>query len=163
MFQLRDHQATLAHMSTYSEKHGEDIVHGIALKLETSVTADNLSMFDRGLPGLLFSNGAPRYPEINSVRWDRELFGALVTIDADDLLGERTLSFVAVVDKFDIEPLPANAASITLRVKIKPEPEEVACLYELQQQDVMLTIEPASTSGKKPKTPNLDLVDKAIA
>jgi hypothetical protein len=69
------------------------------------------------------------------------------------------MTLEATVDNFKIDPLAGNAAAITLRVKVKPDPDDVAVLYQLQDSDVQLTITPPNAHAT-PKT-RPDLADQA--
>jgi hypothetical protein len=149
MISLSNQTATLEHMTPYAEKHGEDSVNGLALKLSVDVPMARLDDFKPGLVGALYTSGGLRFSDLGPLKWTRELVGATVRIDADDLLGERVLVFGgATVDKFVLSPKEGGTVEIVLRVKIKPEPEQVAVIYELQHKDVLLTIDPAKASDQ---------------
>ena len=145
MFSLDAHLATLAHLNTFTEKHGDEPVNGIALKMEVMAHAEVVDGLDKNLQPFMFTkNKELKFPDIGPIRWMRELVGAGVTIDGDDLLGERHVTFSdATVDKFSIEPQIGGTVHITMRVKCKPDAEEMATLYELLGKEIRLTVSPA--------------------
>lgn len=159
MFALTDHIATFKHFSNYTEKHGKEEVNGLALKFETAVPAAQLEQFAAGLLGSIYAANGLRFPRMGPLSWTTELVGATVTIDGDDLFGDRKLEFAgAKVDKFVLKPLEGGSVQVTLRAKVQPEPDQVATLFELQHKDVQLTIDPAKASEQS-RDP--DLVDEA--
>lgn len=159
MFELSEQPAKLARMTTFAEKHGDDHVNGIALKLETTVARKKLDLFAQGLAAMLYHGDGLRYPPLGPLSWDRELVGARVVIDDEDLLGERKVECSdAVVDKFVLSPAEGGSIAVSMRIKIKPTSSQVATLYELEHGDVTLTIDPASASEES-RDP--DLVDEA--
>lgn len=144
MLTLTEATATLEHMNTYAEKAGDETVNAIALKISTTRPMAVLDQFAQGLVGALYQKEGLRFPSCGPLKWKRELVGASVTIDSEDLLGERCVEFKdAVVDKFQLEPLEGGSVNVTMRVKVKPDPDQVAVLYQLQHTEVLLTIDPA--------------------
>lgn len=147
MFQLTDHAATLDNFSNYAERHGEDLVNGVALKFSTTIPMAGLDAFKPGLVGALYTSGGLRFPDLGPLKWKRALIGASVSLDANDLLGARVLSFkLATVDKFELTPLDGGSVEVVFRVKVKPTPDEVALIYQMQHQELMITIDPATAS-----------------
>ncbi len=150
MFSLEKQRSKFEHMSTFTEKHGEDDVNGLAIKLSTAVPHARLDDFDPGLATAIYRGLSRRFAGLGPLRWERELVGAHVQIDGDDLLGKRRVTFEeAIVDKFVIEPLDGGSMNVTMRAKVKPTPEQVAILYQLQHTDVHLTIDPAGEGDEK--------------
>lgn len=159
MLSLSDHVTTFRHFSNYSEKRGKkDEVHGVALQFSTTVAADVLDLIEQGFAAVLFSNDAPRFPYMDPIASKRELIGASITLRDEDLFGKRRLTFgSARVDRFVIKPNEGRSAALGFRVLVKPEPDDVAMLFQLQHRDIRVTLDPAKASERT--TP--DLVDKA--
>lgn len=146
MFKLGAQRATLEHVSFYPERHGSDeVVTGTALKVSVAMPSTVLDLFAAGLRDVIFSQGTSlRFPEMGAVKWDAE-HGAKIVIDDDDLLGERHVAFTdATVDKFQLAPLEGGTVEVTLRVKCKPEAEQMSILYLLLNKEVLLTVDPIS-------------------
>ncbi|MBX3704012.1 MAG: hypothetical protein KF822_09580 [Steroidobacteraceae bacterium] len=144
MFALTDTAADFEHMNTYAEKHGEETVNGLALKFGVVQPMVALDAFAPGLLSSVYQKDGLRFPDLGPLRWKRELVGATVSIESDDLLGERNVQFdLATVDKFVLEAQEGGSVAISFRVKVKPTPEQVAVLYQLQHTEVTLTIDPA--------------------
>ena len=123
------------------------------VEIDSSATPDELADIGRGIAegkGLCLTchtigkSGSLRFPDLGPLRWKRELVGAQIIIESDDLLGERNVQFdLATVDKFVLEPKEGGSVAITFRVKVKPTPAQVAVLYQLQHTEVTLTVDPA--------------------
>jgi len=113
-----------------------------------------LATLHPGLEATLFRLNDPdlalAYPEIESIGWKRSLMGATVDISNESLFGEKDIHLTACeVDKIVIAAQTGGSVGITVRVKASPDADDVGRIYELQQQDVLLTITP-SRGGPAP-------------
>lgn len=147
MLQLINQTATLENFANYAERHGEDHVNGVALKFSTYVPMAFLNSLAPGLTQAVYTSGGLRFSDLGPLKWKRALVGASVTLDANDLLGARVLNFeLATVDKIELDPKDGGSVQMTFRVKVKPTPDDVALIYQMQHQDLLITINPASAS-----------------
>ena len=165
MFRTHDTPATLANLTAYSEKRGDETVSGLALKMVLDLPAGILDSFRPKLTEAFFRLDSRdievRFPEIEGIRWGREIMGARVLIGYEDLLGSEPVELPgAIVDHFRFAPKNGGTVEVTLRIKVKPDGAVVGRLYEWLQKEVQLTIEPpTSAAADQPD----DLVSKAEA
>lgn len=164
MIQLHQHAATLLHLNVYTEKHGEDSQSGVALKFQVMMPMATLDAFAQGLVGAVYQKDGLRFPDLGPMKWKRELVGAKVSVDGDDLLGERKVAFdLATVDKFTLTPLNGGTVDITMRVKCKPDADQMGVLYQMLNKEVQLTVDPAKAEdqpAKDERQPELEGVEE---
>ena len=147
MFSTQRTTATLAHFNPYSEKHGEDSVSGMALKLVMMLPCAVLDGFRPKLTETFFrldkKDIEVKFPEIEEIRWAREIVGAKVLIGYEDLFDSAPIELnAATVDHFRFGPKNGGSVEVTVRVKCKPEGAAVGRLFEWLNKEVLLTIEP---------------------
>ena len=70
---LENQTATLKHLNFRKEKHGEEKVSSVDLKLSMLTGAAVLERFDPGLEKFLFSNAQIRFPLMKPVEWENEI------------------------------------------------------------------------------------------
>ena len=168
MFHTTAEPAELQALTTYSEKHGEERVSGLALKLSITQPNTVLDLFDPQLRAAFYrpndvlsaqtdepqaDTPTPvlRFAALGGIRWTKQIAGAVVEIAADDLLGESRVRVTeAVVDSFAFNMLEGGSVETTLRVKCKPDPEDVGALYERLRQTVLVTITPPEHATYEP-------------
>ena len=168
MFHTTAEPAELQALTTYSEKHGEERVSGLALKLSITQPNTVLDLFDPQLRAAFYrpndvlsaqtdepqaDTPTPvlRFAALGGIRWTKQITGAVVEIAADDLLGESRVRVTeATVDSFAFNMLEGGSVETTLRVKCKPDPEDVGALYERLRQTVLVTITPPEHATYEP-------------
>lgn len=168
MFHTTAEPAELQALTTYSEKHGDERVSGLALKLSITQPNTVLDLFDPQLRAAFYrpndvlsaqgdepqaDTPTPvlRFASLGGVRWTRQITGAVIEIAADDLLGESRVRVTeAIVDSFAFNMLEGGSVETTLRVKCKPDPEDVGTLYERLRQTVLVTITPPEHATYEP-------------
>ena len=168
MFHTTAEPAELQALTTYSEKHGEERVSGLALKLSITQPNTVLDLFDPQLRAAFYrpndvlsaqtdepqaDTPTPvlRFAALSGIRWTKQITGAVVEIAADDLLGESRVRVTeATVDSFAFNMLEGGSVETTLRVKCKPDPEDVGALYERLRQTVLVTITPPEHATYEP-------------
>ena len=160
MFHTDREPAELQALTTYSEKHGEERESGLALKLSVTMSNTVLDLFDpqlrpafyRANDGISAQTDQPqadtptpvlKMPPLTGHRWSKQITGAVVEISGDDLLGASNVRVTeATVDNFAFNMLEGGSVETTLRIKCKPDPEDVGALYERLRQTVLVTIRP---------------------
>jgi hypothetical protein len=163
MFELTRATATLAHFNARSEIHGEDKKPAADLKLTMTGNNELLALIDENLRRVLFApkpaanadqlfeEDPPltelRFPYLGTLKWARECVGRDVEIEwgIDDTSAIRLAS--CTVDHFVIDPEQGGAVQITFRVRCYPTAEDAGKLFELQQREVTITVEPASQTA----------------
>jgi len=156
MFQLTDHTATLAKLTTRTEKHGDDDVPAASLRLRVAVASSLLDMFNPALKktfyckprvgdqqSIPFDKGddltAIAIPEIKHVGWDAEYPGYSLEIGVGLEASEPVHLGDVTLSKFAFEFSVAGT----------PDGEQVARLYEWQGQELQLTLTPPSAAQQK--------------
>ncbi len=163
MFQLTDHAATLAKLTTRTEKHGDDDVPAASLRLRVAVASALLDMFNPALKktfyckprvgdqqSIPFEKGDDRtaiaIPEIKHVGWDAEYPGYSLEIGVGLESSEPVHLSDVTLSKFGFEFIEGGSAVIEFSVAGTPDGEQVARLYEWQGQDLQLTLTPPKAS-----------------
>lgn len=148
------------HMSFHDEKHGDETVQAIALKLAFDAPNTLLDSFAPGLCASLYRAAEPgdaqelfdgehkphlRYPKMPTFRWEEEMIGRRVVVGFG-ISEDSAIRFEeATVDKFSFALKEGGSVTVTFRVKARPSAEQVAKLFELKGHDVDLTVEPGET------------------
>jgi len=166
MFQLTDHMATLAKLTTRTEKHGDDDVPAASLRLKVAVASSLLDMFNPALKKTFyckprvgdqqripFENGDDRtaiaIPEIKHVGWDAEYPGYGLAIGVGLEASDPVRLSDVTLSKFAFEFIDGGSAVIEFSVAGTPDGEQVARLYEWQGQELQLTLEPPKSAQQK--------------
>lgn len=168
MFHTDREPAELQALTTYSEKHGDERESGLALKLSITMPNTVLDLFDPQLRAAFYrandtisaqtdepqaDTPTPvlRFSALAGLRWTRQIAGAVVEIGAEDLLGKSQVRVTeATVDNFAFNLLEGGSVETTLRIKCKPDPEDVGALYERLRQTVLVTIRPPEHAQYEP-------------
>lgn len=150
---LEAEDATLAHMNTGTEKHGDEESGRVDLKLKLSTSgkvldqlmsrnSDKADIFDDEKGSLVDHvfdrDGRPRMHHVTEITLDTEFEKHIVTLNNDN--GMRLTD--TKVNKFRVVPIGGGQVELTLRVQCHPTPEQVATLYEWQKKVIVLDIEP---------------------
>lgn len=163
MFTLSDQTCTLAHFNVRTELHGEDRKPAADLKCVLKGPNSLLELFDPELREAIYKSpparGADelfeaepplnvlRFPSLGAIRWDKPEVGRDVVIEwgIDD---ESAMRFaLATVDHFRIVAKQGGTIELTFRVRCYPTAEDAGKLFELQQQELTITVkEPAQGS-----------------
>lgn len=152
MFNVQAVPAILSNLTAYSEKHGEDNVSGLALKLEMTLPSSILDALSPHLRPRFYRidlKDMPLvFPELESISWKRDLIGARVSIGYDDLFNSAPVELTdTTVDKIRLALLSGGSVEVTVRIKTKPDAMSVGRLYEWLQKEVQLTIEPPTAEA----------------
>lgn len=156
-FFLNRARAKVVHLNVRAERHGNDEVTCIDVKIETNLAATALSMFDEALRPLLFwksgdpldladaTNDAPnlRFPDLAPLKWKRDLVGAGATVHYG--IDDRSAIVLdgAVVTDFELAPKEGGTVVVTFKVKAKrPSETAIGRLGLLVKREVDVTIAP---------------------
>lgn len=166
MFQLTDHTATLAKLTTRTEKHGDDDVPAASLRLKVAVASSLLDMFNPAIKktfyckprvgdqqSIPFDKGDDRtaiaIPEIKSIGWDAEYPGYALAIGVGLESSEPVSLKDVTLSKFNFDFIEGGSAVIEFSVAGTPDGEQVARLYEWQGQDLQLTLTPPKAAEQQ--------------
>lgn len=157
-------KANLAHVNSRAEKHGDEAVSVMDLKLKLNMGNKVLDLFNAELRNVLYKKvddpdlvdqtepdalTAPRFGYLPVLAWDWEGSGYTVTIGYG-MGGESDIVLADVkVDKFKFEPMNGGTVGVTLRVVAHPDEVQAGKLFTLIQNDVDVIItapEPTSVT-----------------
>lgn len=161
MFSLERQKATFASWNARTELHGDERVPAADIKIDFAASNDILSEFDPALKSAFYREPHPgeedlvdragdtpqlarlRFPSMkNPIKWDTKLVGATVTIHygtggpSDIVLAECT------VDNLVFDPQDGGTVITSLRIQCKPNEGQAGKLYELNGNEIDVTIEP---------------------
>lgn len=153
-FELVKESMTLAHLNTRTEKHGDEDVGAIDLKLSGHFPNAVLNKFSHGLRESLYHRGSngpdlidPHHlpelghPLIAGFALDGDMSPARFAIFADGTNDEEHVFTDAKVKKIKLEPMEGGTVVLSFTVSIsEPDPEVVAELFALQQQDLKINL-----------------------
>lgn len=161
MFEITEGDVLLAHLNTRTEKHGEEDVGAIDLKIKCRASNTILNLLDPRLRTTFFQRAGggqqadmhspehlPQlvFPHIPSFTWDDKLEGYTAVIGTG--LGLTTVTLGQVkVHKFKFEPVDGGTVDLTYTVSCNPSAEQVAAVYPLNGQGIILTLIPPKSNG----------------
>lgn len=161
MFEITEGDVLLAHLNTRTEKHGEEDVGAIDLKIKCRASNTILNLLDPRLRTTFFQRAGggqqadmhspehlPQrvFPHIPSFTWDDKLEGYTASIGTGLGLVTVTLNQVKV-HKFKFEPVDGGTVDLTYTVSCNPSAEQVAAVYPLNGQGIILTLTPPKSDG----------------
>lgn len=163
MFDIEKKPCTLQHINIRDEKHGEENVLAIDMKLTGDFDGDILAEFGPELRHALFKKAdggdlvdtasdvptALRFPKmIQPIKFAQEIIGATVTVAYG--LGDIVLETVNV-NSFKVECHEGGTVRVTYRVQAKPTGEQLAKLSQMLGSSVDVSIDPpeAANDGKQ--------------
>lgn len=156
-FELTKERATLAHMNTRTELHGDETVPAVDLKLELSL---HNSVLNKLAPDLLdvFYLGAQqqdieahhkvnlRFPQMSKFGWALEIPRAVLTIheaESDFYIGGKA-------NKMVLELLEGGTTKMQIRFQMgEIDPQDAAYLFSLLQQTVSISLAAAAEEEAK--------------
>lgn len=136
MFTLTSQQCKIAHINIRTEKHGEEDVTAVDIKVQSDLSNDFLSYLSPTLKGSLYGppDGSvqgslvhdnpgymPRllYPEIHQIKWQGSMKRAQVCLHG--ATKKSNLVLEADVDKLSFEAKEGGTLAVTFRISLIPE------------------------------------------
>ena len=154
MFQLTAQQSKIAHLNVRKEKHGQEEVTAVDIKVEVDVPNDFLSYLNSTLKSDLYGkydNAAqgdlvpdpgylPRlkHPEIKHIKWTGEMKKAQVIIHG--ATKKASIAFDADVNKLVLECKDGGTVSISFRVQVIPEANLKSKLLDMLGVETKVTV-----------------------
>lgn len=157
MFSLKKQTAEIAHLNLREEKHGDDDVLAVDVKVVTNVPNDFLSQLHPTLKWSLYSKGEDgqqelvedkghlphlRYSALPQLAWAGTMKGATFVVHgakkADDL------SFEAEVGKLRLECKEGGTVMVTFRASVLPTAEQSGALAALLGQEAKVSVRPST-------------------
>lgn len=162
MFTLTKHAAKVTHLNVREEKHGEEEVLALDIKINADIGNDFLDQLSPGLKAAFYAQDSTamdlgdthlpviKFPKLPSLDWDGEMKADLV------LHGERkadNLEFTADINKLVLNLKEGGTVNMTFRAQCLPDPVEVGKISELLGQMVKCSVTP---SHQPPLDPPLE-------
>lgn len=156
-FELVKERATLAHLNTRTELHGDEEVPACDLKLELSLHNSVLNKLHPELREVFYTANKQmdieqdhlvnlRFPQMSAFNWATEIPRAVLTIH-DELDGD----FIAQgkANKFKLELLEGGTTKLQIRFQMgEIDPQDAATLFGMLRQTVSISLAPAAEEEK---------------
>lgn len=153
MFTLETQACKAAHINVREEKHGDEDVLAVDLKITAKVSNDFLSQLHPTLKHSLYAKPdepdlandagyAPllRYSQIETLKWTGEITGGTLTIHAP--ISKRNMIFTANVKDLRLTPEDGGTVGIQFTAQFNPDADHVARLVTLLGKTVDVSVEP---------------------
>lgn len=180
MFSQTKAQATLAKMNTRTVNHGKDKVGAVDLIIRQKLANEILLAFDPALLEAMYVDGDvpvskngeldPFKTPANASQKKRRFGGKIPSIHMHDDYGlvgaqitigfgpreETAIVLTADVNKFIVTLNDEGIIDLQYRIKCSPDPKDVSKLYQLQEREITLTVNPAQSDMLDPTTQHGD-------
>lgn len=153
MFTLDRVNAKIAHINIRTEKHGEDDVKAIDLKLEMKLPNTFLSQLSSTLRWSLYDKPAEpdladdkdylptlRHPKMGPIKWDDAVVGGDFIIHAP--VSKNDLEFTADVNSLVLTPEEGGTVQVSMRAQFEPENDEIGKVAAFLGLSTEITITP---------------------
>ena len=151
-FILTKQVAKIAHLNVREEKHGDEPIIAIDIKVETDVTNDFLSYLSPTLKWSLYSknptqgelieddNHLPvlRYQELGLIGWDGEMDQAVAIFHGAKKSDDIELE--CEVDKLRFTCRDGGTVTATFRIKVLPTPGQSAALMCMLGKETKISV-----------------------
>lgn len=160
MFDIEKKPCTLQHINIRDEKHGDENVLAIDMKLTGDFDGDILSEFGAELRHALYKKAeggdladqastvptALRFPKmIQPLKFSDEIIGAAVTVAYG--IGDIVLE-TCDINNFRVECKDGGTVRVTYRVQAKPTGEQLAKLSQVLGSAVEVSIDPPEAANE---------------
>ena len=153
-FHLEKHMAKVAHINLREEKHGEDTILAVDLKVTADVVNDFLSYLAPTLKWSLYDklpdqgdllpddNHLPhlRHPQLGTLSWNGDMAKATLILHGSK--PEFDFELVANVGKLRLEPKEGGTVALAFNATVKPTPGQSAALVMYLGKDVPISVRP---------------------
>lgn len=160
-FQLNKTKGKVAHLNVREEKHGDDPVLAVDIKIKADVPNKFLDDLSPGLrPALFAKEGAVqqdleedhltvlRFPQLAPQKWAVGMVGGQITLHgakkADDI------AFECDVKEATLAAKEGGTVELTFSAAILPSPEESGQLAALLGKDVKFSVKPVEQPANPP-------------
>lgn len=155
MFDLRKQAAKLVHINVREEKHGDDPVPAVDLKITADLPNTFLAQLHPTLRWSLYDKAATedaldkdhmpvlRYTKMEPIHWKGEAKGGFFTVHAPGDNAAKDLRFAATVNMLQLDCHEGGTVIITFRVQSSDVGAFViGSLAGMLGQDVVVSVEP---------------------
>ena len=153
-FILTKQAAKVAHLNVREEKHGDEPIIAIDIKVEADVTNDFLSYLSPTLKWSLYSKNPNqgeliedethlpvlRYQELGLIGWDGEMDQAIAIFHGAKKSDDTELE--CEVDKLRFTCRDGGTVTVVFRIKVLPTPAQAAMLMCLLGKETRISVRP---------------------
>lgn len=153
MFALERINAKIAHLNIRTEKHGDEEVKAVDLKIEAKLPNTFLSelhptlkwsLYDKPTePQLVDDEGylpTLRYPKLGALNWDDQITGGQLTIHAP--VSKKDLKFFSDINSLKIDPQDGGTINVTFRAQFTPTDDEIGKIAAVLGHSAEISVEP---------------------
>ncbi len=156
-FILTKQAAKIAHLNVREEKHGDEPIIAIDIKVEVDVPNDFLSYLSPSLKWSLYSKDTSqgdliaddthlpvlRYQELGQIGWDGEMDQSHLTLHG--VKKSDDIDLECEVDKLRFTCRDGGTITVVFRIKVLPTPGQAAALMCLLGKETKITVRPGDT------------------
>lgn len=158
MFALNKTNAVIVHLNMREEKHGEEDVLAVDVKLRADVPNSFLDELAPGLRQALYTKAdqadiesdhlaTVRFPQLPALFWAGKMEEAAFVIGPNKT---ESLEFSADIAKVQVAPKDGGTVTVTFTAQILPEPDDVGTLTGWLGNKVKVSVTPAPVSDDPP-------------
>lgn len=161
-FTLLEEKVKIVNVNPRAELHGEDTKPACDIKVEATLSNDDLAEFHPTLKSLLYVKDADRpdllsqadpshatmlrFPQLKGpLKWDGEIIGAAVTVHYGATEKSHIVLPTCVVNDFRLEPLEGGTVMVTCRVQAHPDAKQFGALCMMVGTEIPVSIEPPTS------------------
>jgi len=159
-FHWKKQAAKVSHINIRDEKHGEETVLAMDIKIQSDVVNDFLSYLSPTLKASLYAKEDGQgelikddahlphslYPELGELKWEGEMAGATVILHGKSKAED--LNLVGDVNGLRLECCEGGTVSVTLRVQVVPTEEQASALVLFSGKDAKVSIRPKEAEAE---------------
>lgn len=152
---LKRQMAKVAHLNVREEKHGEEPVLAVDIKLEVDLANEFLDQLGEGLKAALYRPDEEqlagvevpmsvlRFPALEPLRWGLAIPGCDLTLHGASKTYD--LTFRGRIQKaVSLEPKEGGTVATSFQVQVNPSPEQMAPLSALLGHSTKVTVKPVN-------------------
>lgn len=160
-FSLKRQSAKVSHLNVREEKHGEDPVVAVDVKVKADLGNEFLDLLSPGLRLSLYAKGADglagmeeplsvlRFPQLAPIDWEAPMVGCGFVVHgarkADDL------EFVGDVSKpLRLAPKEGGTVEVTFQVQVLPSAEQLGSLSAFLGRATKVSVRPVEQASAPP-------------
>lgn len=163
-FSLKKQPSKVAHLNVREEKHGEEPVLAVDIKVTADVSNDFLEQLEPGLLAALYQKegsktgetadietgrlASLRFPRISPFAWEEEMVGAKVVLHGSTKAGNMDLE--GDVNSIKLACKEGGTVELTYRVQVLPTAEESGQLASFLGKSVKVSVAPAPLADMPP-------------
>lgn len=166
-FSLKKQGSRIAHLNVREEKHGDDPVLAVDVKIAADVSNDFLDQLAPGLRAALYQKegeksgethdieeghlASLRYPQLMPFEWKDEMVGAKVVIHGHTKA--ENIDLEGDVNQIKLTLKEGGTVELTYRVQVLPTPEDSGRLAACLGKKVKVSVASAPLANLPPTNP----------